>query len=189
MIVRRPWREFLAATLLIVTIQGAARECPRSNPDAPSIEAFFPPWDDAEKQLLQVLDGACEQILVQAFLLTSREIAGGLIDAHRRGVDVRVIADATQHADSPASALSRLADAGIPVWLDDRYRHAHNKLMVVDSQTSWPIVITGSYNFTWGAQHLNAENLLIIRNHPRVAERYVANWMRHHSGAKPLVLR
>ncbi len=183
-----PWRGFLAAILLVVAAHGAARECPRSAVEDAAIDAFFPPWDDAQKQLIQVLDDACEQILVQAFLLTSREVAAGLLDAHRRGVDVRVLADATQHAGTPSSALSKLALAGIPVWLEDRYRHAHNKVMIIDARTSWPVVITGSYNFTWGAQHQNAENLLIIRSHPRIAERYAANWVRHQLAARPIVL-
>jgi phosphatidylserine/phosphatidylglycerophosphate/cardiolipin synthase-like enzyme len=48
--------------------------------------------------------------------------------------------------------------------------------------------VTGSYNFTWGAQHLNAENLLIIRGQPAIAERYAANWERHRADAAPLAV-
>ncbi len=166
-------------------LPAAARDCNRLQPAAPSTDVFFPPWDDAQQQLLKVLDEACTQVLVQAFLLTSREIAAGLLAAHRRGVDVQVLADARQHAEHPASLLTKLHGAGIPVWLEARYRNAHNKVIVVDPRSPAPVVVTGSYNFTWGAQHLNAENLLVLRGQPWLAERYAANWARHRADAVP----
>ncbi len=190
MILCRPSRGRLAALLLAaaatVSATAAARDCHSAVEAKAAVEAFFPPWDDAQQRLLEVLDSACEQVLVQAFVLSSREVAAHLIAAHQRGVDVRVLADARQHADTPASQLQRLGQAGIPVWLENRYRHAHNKVIVVDHRSPSSVVITGSYNFTWSAQHLNAENLLIIRGFPGVAERYAANWARHQSEATPL---
>jgi phosphatidylserine/phosphatidylglycerophosphate/cardiolipin synthase-like enzyme len=46
-------------------------------------------------------------------------------------------------------------------------------------------VITGSYNFTWSAQARNAENLLILRDNPALAETYLKNWQRHRRDAEP----
>lgn len=185
MIVRRS-PACLAVLLLAVLATAAARDCQRPAETRASVEAFFPPWDNAQQVLLQALGSACEQVLVQAYVLSSREVAEGLIAAHRRGVDVRVLADASQHAATPASLLPRLSDAGIPVWLEDRYQHAHNKVMVIDARWPWSTVITGSYNFTWSAQHRNAENLLILQGFPALATRYAANWLRHQADAKPL---
>lgn len=170
-------------------LPAAARDCNRLPPPTSSTEVFFPPWDDAQQQLLKVLDEACAEVRMQAFLLTSREIAARLLAAHRRGVDVQVLADARQHAEHPASLLAKLAQAGIPVWLESRYRHAHSKVIVVDANSPAPVVVTGSYNFTWGAQHLNAENLLILRGQPALAERYAANWVRHRGEASLLAGR
>lgn len=190
--IRPRWSgRWLAAMLLVVAVTAFARDCQRADhqsaaAETPAAEAFFPPWDDAQQQLLEVLDGACEQVLVQAFVLTSREVVAALIAAHLRGVDVKVLADARQHAETPSSLLAALSRAGLPVWLEDRYQHAHNKVMVIDVRSHRPIVVTGSYNFTWSAQHRNAENLLIIRGHPALAERYAANWIRHQSDATPL---
>lgn len=201
MILLRTWRGLLAWMLLVAVAAsapatetaaaapGMARNCAPAPPAAAAIEAFFPPWDDAQQQLLAVLDEACEQVLVQAFLLTSREVAAGLVAARQRGVDVRVLGDARQHADTPASLLLRLVQAGIPVWLEARYRHAHNKVIVVDGRSSRPVVLTGSYNFTWSAQYRNAENLLIIRGHPALAQRYADNWERHQLEATRLTPR
>ena len=48
------------------------------------------------------------------------------------------------------------------------------------------IVLTGSFNFTHSAQYRNAENLLILRGNPVLAERYAADWQRHHAHAVPV---
>ncbi len=181
------YRRFLASLLFVAATHGMAADCPASSEKKASVEAFFSPWDDALGEILASLDAACEQVLVQAFVLSHRDVAERLIAAHRRGVDVRVLADARQHADTPGSLLPRLARAGIPVSLENRYRHAHNKVMVIDADSPQPVVITGSYNFTWSAQHTTAENLLILRGHPVLARRYAANWARHHADANPLL--
>ncbi len=178
-----------ALTLMAGTstaLTASARDCARQLPATPATDVYFSPWDDAQQQLLKALDDACAQVLVQAYLLTSRDIAAALLAAHRRGIDVQVLADARQHAEHPASLLARLREAGIPVWLENRYRNAHNKVVIVDAHSPAPVVVTGSYNFTWGAQHLNAENLLILRGQPAIAERYARNWERHRVDAAPL---
>jgi phosphatidylserine/phosphatidylglycerophosphate/cardiolipin synthase-like enzyme len=46
--------------------------------------------------------------------------------------------------------------------------------MAIDGTT----VITGSFNFTKGAEESNAENLLIIHD-ASLAERYAKNWNDH----------
>jgi len=150
-----------------------------------SLQAAFAPWDDVEGLIMSAIDGAKRQVLVQAYLLTDRRIAAALIAAQRRGIDVSVLADAEQFAKVESSKLSELAAAGIPVWLETRYRSAHNKIIVIDAAAPDATVITGSFNFTWSAQHTNAENVLIARNSPVLAARYAANWERHRQQATP----
>ena len=151
-----------------------------------TVQVAFPPWDDAESLLLETLRRAQREILVQAYLLTSRPIAASLIAAKQRGLEVSVLADAHQHADNPASLLVSLTEQGIPVWLETRYRHAHNKIMVIDDGTQEVVVVTGSYNFTRSAQHMNAENLLLIRGNLALARRFRQNWERHRADARAL---
>ncbi len=188
--IRCAWMQKVLALLTLATalspvLAARAAECQDMVEGKASIEAFFSPWDDALGEVLKVLDSACEQILVQAYLLSSRDVAEHLVAARQRGIDVRVLVDARQHAETPASLLQHLAKNGIPVWLESRYRHAHNKVMVVDARTARSVIITGSYNFTWSAQHLNAENLLILRAYPTLAARYADNWLRHQADAEP----
>jgi len=78
-----------------------------------------------------------------------------------------------------------LAADGIAVWVETRYASAHNKIILIDAEEPQGVVITGSYNFTWSAQARNAENLLILRQNPALAKRYLANWQRHRDDAQP----
>ncbi len=186
------WAVAVAFMLLIAVTPAPARELPghvEILPASGSVQVAFAPWDDVETLLVNTLATARAAVLVQAYLLTSRTFAFSLIEAKQRGVEVQVLADGRQHADNPGSLLALLHRHGIPVWLETRYRNAHNKVVVIDAdggRGSRPVVISGSYNFTWSAQHMNAENLLIIRDHPALALRYANNWRRHQQQAIPL---
>jgi phosphatidylserine/phosphatidylglycerophosphate/cardiolipin synthase-like enzyme len=150
-----------------------------------TLQAAFSPEDNIEGLITEAIDAARKQVLVQAYLLTSKPIAQALKAALRRGLDVRVLADAEQLSKGKSSQVPELAAAGIPVWLETAYQNAHNKVIVIDAASADATVITGSYNFTWSAQHKNAENVLIARRNPSLAARYALNWERHRSDATP----
>lgn len=148
-----------------------------------TLQAAFTPWDDIEGLITDAIDASKKQVLVQAYLLTNKKIAATLIAAHRRGVDVQVLADAQQHARTESSKLPELAASGITVLLETKYQNAHNKVIVIDAATSDATLVTGSFNFTWTAQHKNAENILVVRKNPSLVSRYLLNWERHRQDA------
>lgn len=158
---------------------------PEILPAQGSVQVAFVPWDDAESLLISAILSARTQVLVQAFLITSSKIASSLIDVQQRGIDVRVLADGRQHEQGARSLLGLLAKNGIPVRLEKRYQHAHNKIVLIDATGTQAVVATGSFNFTWSAQNVNAENLLILRDNPLLAQRYAQNWERHWQQATP----
>jgi phosphatidylserine/phosphatidylglycerophosphate/cardiolipin synthase-like enzyme len=136
---------------------------------------YFSPNGGAAHAILAGIRSAQHTILVQAHLLYSTRLAGALVHAHQRGVQVCVILDANaQTHDPPVPAVALLVGAGIAVSLDDEHEWAHDKVMILDGA----IVITGSYNWTLAAENNNGENLLVIRD-PRLAALYAENWQRH----------
>lgn len=130
----------------------------------------FTPGEDCTKAIVGELAKAKREVEVQAYSFTSAPIAKALVDAKERGVDVRVILDKSQKSER-YSSVTFLANAGIPVWIDDKVAIAHNKVMIIDRET----VVTGSFNFTRSAQERNAENLLILRD-AELAGLYERNW-------------
>ncbi len=131
------------------------------------------------QQVVDALNGAKKNVLVQAYSFTSAPIAKALVDAKRRGVEVKVILDRSNRS-AHYSAATFLAHAGIPVWIDAQHAIAHNKVMIIDGRT----VLTGSFNFTKAAEQQNAENLVTI-NDSTIAEKYAANWQKHLEHSKP----
>jgi phosphatidylserine/phosphatidylglycerophosphate/cardiolipin synthase-like enzyme len=168
---------------------GAEGTAPRHLPPAlaaqGTVQLAFTPWDNAEGMIVDAIRRAKHQILVQAFSFTSRVLANALISAKKRGVDVQVMADREQTFSGESSRIPDLVRAGIPVTLEVRYQSAHNKVMVMDAGTAHAAVITGSYNWTYAAQQKNAENVLLLRDSPDIANAYAANWRRHYAEALP----
>jgi len=154
-------------------------------PASGTVQVAFAPREDAEGLVVEAIGEAQRQILVQAFSFTSRRIAQALIGARRRGVEVLVTADREQAVAGEGSRLRDLAAAGIPVWLETRYAAAHSKVMIIDAGTRDSAVITGSFNWTAGAQRRNAENVLVLRRNRELANAYEANWRRHQAQASP----
>jgi len=151
-----------------------------------TIELAFTPGQDAAGLIIETIVRARRQVLVQAFSFTHDGIADALIAAHRRGVDVRLIADGEQTRKMRREQISAIAAAGVPVWLDNEHLSAHDKVMVVDADDAKAAaVITGSYNFTKAAQYRNGENVLVLRGNPALAQAYRNNWQRHLAHARP----
>lgn len=178
---------WLLAAWLALAASGVAlaRSAPPVQPAKGTVQAAFTPDDDIEGLLADAIDQAREQVLVQAYLLSNKAITRALLAAHQRGVDVRVLADREQMTRSGGSRVPEVANAGIPVWLEVRYKNAHNKVIVIDPRGAHPVLVTGSFNFTQTAQRGNAENVLIVRGDADLAQRYAANWQKHVGDALP----
>jgi len=152
------------------------------------IQVFFTPGDDAAGNIIKVINDARQQVLVQTFSFTHPGIAQALIAAHKRGVDVKLIADLDQTRKIRQNKIATMAAAGVPVWLDGEHNGAHNKVMIIDADSAdiaHVSIITGSYNFTNAAQYRNAENVLLIRSNRSLAKAYQRNWQRHLPHARP----
>ncbi len=135
--------------------------------------AAFTPEHDIAQLISDQLSEAKKEVMVLAFIFTNRKITEALIRTHKRGVKVEVVADREQTFNVSQSTIRDLVAAGVPVWLDNRFTAAHNKVMVIDKE----IVITGSFNFTQSAQNRNAENVLVSLNARKLAARYTENYL------------
>jgi phosphatidylserine/phosphatidylglycerophosphate/cardiolipin synthase-like enzyme len=144
------------------------------------ISCFFSPRGGCTEAVVAEIAQARESILVQAYSFTSTPIAKALVEARQRGVQITVILDKSNLTGQYSSA-DFVLHAEIPTYIDDKHAIAHNKIMLIDGRT----IITGSFNFTKQAESSNAENLLVIRNHPDLFAQYQTNFQRHldHSQA------
>ena len=149
----------------------AAIRQPNKVPATGTIEVAFSPNGGGAGLIIRTIGEAKKTIKVQAYSFTNADIAKALLDAHKRGVNVRVVLDKSQETEKYTSATF-LANAGVPVRIDDDFAIAHSKIMILDEET----VITGSFNFTKAAEERNAENVLVIRGNKELAKLYLQNW-------------
>jgi len=132
-------------------------------------EVYFSPSDETGCHIARVIASADQQVLVALLLLTRDELTDALIERYQAGVDVRVIVD---DEESSAAALARLRSAGVPVRVHRFSPIFHHKYAVVDEgTTSDPVVLTGSHNWTFSADRINDENVVIFHQQ-RVANLY-----------------
>lgn len=138
---------------------------------ATSIAVYFSPHDHPEQAVVQAFDHARDQILAVIYDFTDARIAGALLGAARRGVQVWVVMDASE-AGTRSSQYSQLAQAlGTHLALrsgrGSRHAIVHDKFAVIDSH----LVLTGSFNWTHLADCCNRENLLALDD-PALARLY-----------------
>ncbi|HCE16700.1 MAG TPA: DUF1669 domain-containing protein [Anaerolinea thermolimosa] len=129
------------------------------NVDGMEVEVCFAPDDRPGRTLVERVQGARERIDFLAYTFTRDDLRDAMIEAARRGVQVRGVFDADQ-SDAAGSDYTALRRAGLDVRLDGNPGLMHEKVLVIDGET----VVTGSYNFTRSADETNDENLLIIRD-------------------------
>jgi phosphatidylserine/phosphatidylglycerophosphate/cardiolipin synthase-like enzyme len=167
--------------VLVVFLVGGCKDEQQAKPlpKPGEVAVHFSPDGGCTDAVVSALGQAKQTVLVQAYSFTSSPIAKALVDAHKRGVTVKVILDKSNLTEKYSDA-DFLAHAGIPVLIDSVHAIAHNKVMVIDGQ----IVITGSFNFTKAAEEHNAENLLVL-NSSELAKRYADNWDVHAGHSQP----
>jgi phosphatidylserine/phosphatidylglycerophosphate/cardiolipin synthase-like enzyme len=142
-------------------------------------QVCFSPNGGCTETIVNQIEAAKSEILVQAYSFTSVPIAKALLNAHKRVVKVETILDKSQRRGKYTSATF-LANSGIPTYIDSKHAIAHNKIIIIDRET----VITGSFNFTKAAEEKNAENLLIIKE-KNLAKLYIDNWYKHKEHSEP----
>ena len=177
--IRRAFVFSVALSLIAILSVAQVRVPNDSQPALALWSVYFSPHGGCTDAIVAAVGKAQRTVLVQAYSFTSAPIAKAVVDAHKRGVKVRVILDKSNRR-AKYSAADFLIHAGIPTSIDAAHAIAHNKVMVIDSET----VITGSFNFTRAAEEHNAENLLIVRD-KSLATRYESNWQDHERHSKP----
>lgn len=130
------------------------------------LELLFSPQDrPITRRVRRLIRDARERIDVAVFYLTHKGIAQDLIAAHLRGVQVRVILDATS-ASNGYTKHELLRAVGIPVVIERWGGKMHMKSAAIDGE--W--VITGSMNWTSAGEGGNDENTFVLRDRALAAQ-------------------
>jgi phosphatidylserine/phosphatidylglycerophosphate/cardiolipin synthase-like enzyme len=144
------------------------------------LEVYFSPDDGTASRLLELVNGAQEQISFLAYSFTSDDLAGALLSRAQAGVTVSGVMESSQFRSNVGTEYERFRAAGLDVRLDGNPRNMHHKVLVIDGQ----IAVTGSYNFSANAEKRNDENTLVIHN-PEIAAQFQAEFERIFAASQP----
>lgn len=118
--------------------------------------AYFSPGTSCFDKIIASLNSARESIDICVFTISDDVISNAVIDAHERGLKVRIITD-DDKADDLGSDITTFVTNQIPVKTDDAPSHMHHKFAIFDGQT----LLNGSFNWTRSAYKNNNENIIV----------------------------
>lgn len=132
-----------------------------------NIEVYFSPQDNViTDKVLGYVNNAKKYIYMPVFVITHKPLEAALLKAKERGVDVKLIVDAT-NVYATKSSVQALRAAGVQVKVENYAGKLHSKSMIIDDE----FILAGSMNFSRSGESRNDENMLIIQN-PRLAVFY-----------------
>ncbi len=128
------------------------------------------PYDEDsifKDSIIPLIINAKSKINISIFHITHKEITTELINAKKRGIEIRIILDSTG-AENDYSKHEILRTAGILVKIEDWPGKMHAKAASFDGKN----LALGSMNWTSSADNSNDENLVILNNFPNLVEEY-----------------
>jgi phosphatidylserine/phosphatidylglycerophosphate/cardiolipin synthase-like enzyme len=140
------------------------------------VENYFSPVDEVMPKLVQYVRSARKSVRFYVFTYTHPDLSEAMIERFKAGLAVEGVIESR---GATQGALVPLYCAKVPVKTDGNKYTMHHKVMVIDDA----IVITGSFNFTWSADHINDDNVLIIHD-PAIAALYLQEFRRVESIAQ-----
>ncbi|NBK98061.1 MAG: hypothetical protein EOM50_08585 [Erysipelotrichia bacterium] len=121
--------------------------------------SFSPKSSTYENCIESLIRDSKKYIYIPIFYLTHKPLSQELIKAHKRGVEIKVILDASA-AKNKYSTHTILREEGIEVKVENFGGKMHAKSMIIDDR----FIISGSMNFTKAGESKNDENTVIIEN-------------------------
>lgn len=132
-----------------------------------------------DRALAQAINNTQSTLDIAAFEWNNPALTRAVVNAHNRGVQVRMVID-DEHVledhlealeDGEPSPFGDIISSGIPYVDDDRSGLMHNKFMIMDRTTVW----LGSMNYTMNGTYRNNNNMLAMRSR-RAVEAYQAEF-------------
>ena len=132
-----------------------------------NITPLFSPKDKIiTTHIIPLIEKSSKYIYIPAFVITHDEFAQSLLRAKNRGVDVKIIIDAT-NTHASRSKVKYLRNSGLPIKVENYAGKVHSKSIIIDDR----YVVAGSMNFSNSGENKNDENVLIIED-SRLASYY-----------------
>ena len=118
--------------------------------------AHFSPGDECRRKIIDLFHRAKQSIDICVFTISDDIITEAILNAHKRGIDIRVITDNDKKSDM-GSDINELISKKLAVRMDHSHNHMHHKFAIFDNS----ILLNGSFNWTRSASKYNQENIVV----------------------------
>ena len=137
------------------------------------VSIYFSPLNKTTtEQIIPIIKSVKSYIYIPAFYLTRKSIIYELIEAQKRGVDVKIIVDESS-VEGKYVDIDFMKNNGLSVKVENWSGKMHMKSMIIDDET----LVIGSMNFTKQGERMNDENCLIIKNAPILTKKYKEHFL------------
>ncbi len=133
---------------------------------------FSPVNKTTTEKIIPLIKKSKNYIYIPAFYLTRKSIIYELIDAKKRGVEVKIIVDETSVKGKYVD-IDFIRKGGLDIKIENWAGKMHMKSMIIDDE----ILIIGSMNFTKQGENINDENCLIIKSAPELTRKYKEHFL------------
>lgn len=131
-------------------------------------KAYF---QNIETVLIEKITTAESEIRIAVAWLNNTKVFDTLIKkANKTSVSLIISNDVNNYNNG--IDFQQFIETGGALYLHANKKLMHNKYAILDNKT----VITGSYNFTFGAEFLNYENLIVIDDNSELVNSYKENF-------------
>ena len=143
--------------------------------------------DDSVRPLADAIGGARKDLLIKMFVFSDPTLLEAVLDAHRRGVEVRVMLNSARRngEDDNKEVRKALVKAGISVMdSNPAFDMTHEKSMIVDGRTAYV------KSLNWETKNLTeTRDYAVVTSVPEevdeVRECFEADWHRRTFSARP----
>ncbi|SDL07653.1 PLD-like domain-containing protein [Catalinimonas alkaloidigena] len=129
----------------------------RETATLPLADAHFSPGSACADRIIQLVEHTRLSLDICVFTISDDRISRALVEAHQRGIAVRIVTDNDKSNDR-GSDVYHFAEEGLAVRIDTSPNHMHHKFAIFDQHT----LVNGSFNWTRSASHYNQENITVL---------------------------
>jgi len=133
---------------------------------------FLPTGQKASERIIQLIRSAQKSLRIAMFTWTRLDFAEEVIQAHKRGVDVKVVIDRQSGYGASIRVIEALQEAGVPLYFNRGHGLMHAKTMTIDNK----ILVNGSANWTKSAFTRNDDCFYVLWMLTSEQQRFMNNF-------------
>lgn len=150
-------------------------ELPFTRFNQEGLEFYSLPSEAALKRIMALIKNSKKSLDIALFTFTHPLIAEAVIQAHLRGVKVRVVFDYLSHKGASRFVVESLREANIPIFHNRGVQLMHHKMALIDQD----VLVIGSTNWTKSAFTRNQDDLLILSSLNKRKTKKIRKIFRH----------